>query len=241
MSPPQVQFPEPGSVYDEWVRNAFEETPWKRPEFEFSESRVKKLPRDSRPVIAPAEWNEELAEYLDELFSRPEFLAQRYSPDQLGTGFWFIFGVESSYCIHARQRDVSRSIKYSWIREIGTLYERLFATVCDESLGHLSESGGSSINGAVYMMWDMDCLPGRPDSSDPDSEAMADLVFEVLACALDLDQPACQESALHGLGHLHTWYPSRVRAVIQPRIAGRRFARRELIDYAKQAIEGAIQ
>ncbi|MFM9956682.1 MAG: hypothetical protein ACKVZJ_01290 [Phycisphaerales bacterium] len=222
------------------MRNAFEETPWKRPEFEFSESRVKKLARDRRPVIAPPVPNEELAEFLYEMFTTPAVLAERYSSDQLGAGFWFIFGVESSYCVHARQKDVTRSIKLAWIREIGTLYERLFANVCDDSLGHLSECGSNSVNGAVYMMWDMDCLPGRPDENDPDAEAMTNAVFEVLDRALEIDQAACQESALHGLGELHHWYPDRVRSVLRPRLQGRRFARSELADYAKQAIEGNV-
>ncbi len=72
----------------------------------------------------------------------------------------------------------------------------------------------------------------------PGHEHLIDPIFEVLEYALTSSHPACIESALHGLGHLHNHHPSRVEALIDGFLA--RAASSELISYAQEARKGRV-
>jgi len=51
---------------------------------------------------------------------------------------------------------------------------------------------------------------------------------------------ACQESALHGLGHLHYRAAKQVEAIVTSFLRENRSLRPELLDYAKRARAGYI-
>jgi hypothetical protein len=87
------------------------------------------------------------------------------------------------------------------------------------------------------MLWDMDgieCPAIRGDSE------MLDASLSVFAFALELDHPACQESALHGLGHLALHNGEKTTPIIRDYL---RFRKPDevLRDYAKNAISGYVQ
>jgi hypothetical protein len=62
-----------------------------------------------------------------------------------------------------------------------------------------------------------------------------------MADVLALDSVACQESALHGLGHWQAAYPHVVEATIDRFLAARPRARPELVAYARGARAGCVQ
>jgi hypothetical protein len=69
-------------------------------------------------------------------------------------------------------------------------------------------------------------------------------VLKVLEYALRLNNPACLESALHGLGHLQVYAPDRVQSIIQNLIV--RYATQakhlpELLLYVDNASSGCVQ
>jgi hypothetical protein len=228
-------------TFEEWVINAFMGKPWMREEY---------FGGEKRPSGSPftAAWGDYycpnaaiLAEYMARLFEQPEYLAQEYTAEQLDAAFWFIFGVQSSYCITAREPEVPIRLQIRWVIAIKNLYARLFASVCSEHLGHLNETNGHPLNSAVYMMWDMDCLEGAALFPEKNGGMLVEPVFEVLRHALGLRHAASQESALHGLSHLHWAHPQRVERTIDEYLARGGAARPELIDYAITAREGNVQ
>jgi hypothetical protein len=52
---------------------------------------------------------------------------------------------------------------------------------------------------------------------------------------------ACQESALHGLGHWRDAYRQRVEAIVDAFLRGAKGAPAELLHYARQARAGHVQ
>jgi hypothetical protein len=89
------------------------------------------------------------------------------------------------------------------------------------------------------MWWE--CCPLGCPSIYPDAGRLTPLVIDVLETILALPSPACQESALHGLGHLSYGNQSRVHAIIDCFLSDRG----EAIDprlrtYAVAAREGRV-
>ena len=62
----------------------------------------------------------------------------------------------------------------------------------------------------------------------------------VMKQVLALDSVACQESALHGLGHWQMDYPECVRNAIDEFLARSKDARSELLAYAERVRTGYI-
>src|SRR5581483_9708641 len=97
------------------------------------------------------------------------------------------------------------------LRLIPTLYRALFVPRCTERLGHLSEQDGR-LDMICYMFWDVACFGGPP--GDREGNLFEDSVLEVLEDVLELPHAACQESAVHGLGHRIARHPERAPAVL---------------------------
>lgn len=62
------------------------------------------------------------------------------------------------------------------------------------------------------MWWDLIPLLFEPGESS--KEAISKAALEVMEATLGLDSIACQESALHGLGHWELFYPTEVVAIV---------------------------
>jgi hypothetical protein len=112
----------------------------------------------------------------------------------------------------------------------------LLAPRCSPALGHLSEPG-APLNGPTYMWWDG--FPALATPDDPDREVVDAAELACLQRVLALDSAACQEAALHGLGHWAGREP-RSTTIIDAYLEGGRAARPELLDYARAARTGCI-
>ena len=64
--------------------------------------------------------------------------------------------------------------------------------------------------------------------------------LETMAEILQFDSIACQESALHGLGHWHRMFPQAVESAIDEYISLHPEARPELLTYARSARCGCV-
>lgn len=77
----------------------------------------------------------------------------------------------------------------------------------------VAKSNLGKMDSFYWMWWDMvlhtDVLRDAPSS---DTKAIVEAIYQALLKILALDHPACQWSALHGLGHLP--HP-KVRATVQ--------------------------
>jgi hypothetical protein len=88
------------------------------------------------------------------------------------------------------------------------------------------------------MWWDVFPTQGRPADlaySEVDAELLA-----VMKQVLALDSLACQESALHGLGHWQEHYAAVAAKTIDEFLARRGSMRPELRAYAEDARQGHV-
>ena len=89
------------------------------------------------------------------------------------------------------------------------------------------------------MWWDVMPLAALSKPSAPDPRH--DACLAVMRGALALPNLACQESALHGLGHWARAYPEFTAATIDAYLAANSKLRPELLRYANSARAGCVQ
>lgn len=177
--------------------------------------------------------------YLTQLFSDPRRSVQGFSDEQLNQGFWFLLHPSGCDEIEAFfDADVPWQVRQRGLEAIFTLFEQLFAERCNDRLSHLDERGTRPLNSICYMWWDLftDRGPEAAHSQAPFER----VALEVLSRILALKSQACQESALHGLGHFHNSRPGRVERVIDDYLARNPKLRLQLRDYARNAREGDV-
>jgi len=186
----------------------------------------------------------DIAIYLTRLFENPAFIADRYTDEQIARGTWYIFGTATWYMHGVIHGDVPPDLQIRCVRGITKMYTDLYDKVC----GKRGRSPGGAklrtkVDGAVYMMWDMDCLAGIhsiPHLIEPGIEIMESVLRQCRTTA-------CRMSALHAIGHYVQEHHKPA-----PRIAGRfralidEFAQRpdvpdHLRKYAMEAREGQVQ
>ncbi|MCW5768956.1 MAG: hypothetical protein KIT19_09750 [Phycisphaeraceae bacterium] len=193
-----------------------------------------------------------LTTYLTQLFESPSFVAKRYTDKQIAQATWFIFGHGSCYIGDMRRGDIPPELQVRCVRSITTLYTDMFDRVCgrhgtdpDSDLRDSVE-----VDGAVYMMWDMDNLEGMvmfPEKGPHLVEPGIEVLEHVL---LRCRTSACRVSALHGIGHIYGIHSysgdgdkaiaARLRAIVDA-FMDRDDLPEWLREYAAHAREGAVQ
>ena len=188
------------------------------------------------PDIAP----ELSVRYLRKLFTESKDLLGQYSNLQLKWGFWYIIDCGlSSELVSLLDKSVPLQEKLETIESIYLLYKECFFERCAGALSHLGESKENPLNVLCYMWWDVAPLPataGKIDNKEIDASCL-----EVMCKALTLDNDACRESALHGLGHAKLYYPVEVERMLSDFIAENPKLRKELMQYARSARVGVVQ
>jgi hypothetical protein len=125
------------------------------------------------------------------------------------------------------------------IKSIYRLYCDCFDMRCAEVLGHLSETTNNPLNQICYMLWDVSPISYLGDRKN--KEQLYDAMIDVLEDCLSLNNPACVESALHGLGHLYGVSKDRIESVITSKLRSKVIASPSLKSYAEQAMRGRVQ
>jgi hypothetical protein len=121
------------------------------------------------------------------------------------------------------------------------VYEKLYARHCDPVLSSMmfkEDVNGNPLNNTCYMWWDN--LPLYGKSGDPLREQLDQPILEVMAKTLQLNHMACQEGALHGLGHWKWNYPEFVEATIDRFLEANPDLHPALRNYALAARTGQI-
>jgi hypothetical protein len=212
-----------------WIEHVFgHEVPFYQPAWYFAP--------DAPDWIAPAD--EKIA-YLTRLFRDPgpplEFLAD----SQISQGLYYLIdngGGDHLDCL--RTRTVPFAARRDCIASFGMLFDKLFAPRCAPVLGHCDEAGAKPLNTICYMWWDT--LPAVAAPDDPQCAELNGVALEVMAACLALDNIACQESALHGLGHWREQFPDDVARIIDAYLARPVTRRPEIVGYAKAARSGCV-
>jgi hypothetical protein len=186
---------------------------------------------DPAPAVA--------VDYLTCLFSDPEPALQWFSDCQIAQGLTYLMNTSATgdngwlYSTSVPGKDRKRCLEAN-----ETLFAKLFAPRCTPHLGHLSEESDNPLNGVCYMWWDGFPAIALPD--DPDRAMLHEAAVRTMARILQLDSLACQESALHGLGHWHRDRPADVERVVDRFLATGNAADARLLPYAQAARCGCV-
>lgn len=117
----------------------------------------------------------------------------RYSDSQVKLGIQHIICCTCGNVAYTLSTKATpKPLRADVVDSISTLYADCFTPRCAPVLGHLDEPGHNPINSVCYMFWDI----------SPFLSGNRATVLSVLESALNSPNRACQESALHGLGHL---------------------------------------
>ena len=182
---------------------------------------------------------EQELEYLTRLFSDPIGTVEGLSDEEIGVGLWSVLdsgGAGTALALNDATLPLDARI--TCVHQIRTLYRELFVPRCAERLGHLSEQGGR-LEMICYMFWDVAVFGGPP--GEREGNLFEDAVLDVLEDTLYLEHAACQESAIHGLGHRVSRHPERAPAVLDRWLRNGPLRDLRLRPYAEAARTGCIQ
>ncbi|HEX6381597.1 MAG TPA: hypothetical protein VF180_10175 [Acidimicrobiia bacterium] len=182
---------------------------------------------------------EQELEYLTRLFSDPIGTVEGLSDEEIGVGLWSVLdsgGAGTALALNDATLPLDARI--ACVHQIRTLYRELFVPRCAERLGHVSEQGGR-LEMICYMFWDVAVFGGPP--GERAGSLFEDAVLDVLEDTLYLEHAACQESAIHGLGHRVSRHPERAPAILDRWLRTGPIRDARLRIYAEAARTGCIQ
>lgn len=182
--------------------------------------------------------------FLSQLFESPAVLSTRCTTEELAWLIHALLDDGSGYVHGVRDPRVPTALQVRWIRSIAPLYTDLFDSVCHDNGPVSNPRGGPTINGVVFMIWDLGL---HYVFRLPEFSHLAEPAIDVLQTILTrCTRIACQESALHGIGHgiQSSWHHS-ARIPCLKMLVDEFLQRNDLADsvraYALQAREGAVQ
>jgi len=178
-------------------------------------------------------------QFLTRAFENAATLFEPYSDGQLNQGLWYLASNAcSNHMFALLAESVPWPARQRCLRSMSALYAQCFAARCLPALGHLDEQPASPLNSVCYMWWDI--LPIAGQAGAPTQLAFDQECLQVMTAALALRHEACQESALHGLGHWASQYPKPVAAAVDAYLARSPALRDPLRQYALAAKRGMV-
>ena len=134
--------------------------------------------------------------------------------------------------------DVAIEDRVRCVEAVASLFAQLFVPRSTPHLSHLSETEAGSLNGVCYMWWDG--FPCLALASDPNLPRMQETALRTMARILGFKSIACQESALHGLGHWQRGHDRQVSAIIDGFLEANPDLDTRLVSYANAARCGCV-
>ena len=180
------------------------------------------------------------AQFIAETFERAGDLLTRFSDAQLNQALYYLISAGTSdYMFALTNTRVPWPSRQRALRSFVPLFEQVMAARCSPHLFHLNEQPANPLNAVCYMWWDVIPFHGKPQ--DPDRTEFDAEVLSILVRLLAIPHDACRESALHGLGHWQLDYPETAGKLIDEFLQRSPNLRPELLSYARQARNGAVQ
>ena len=179
------------------------------------------------------------ADYVTRLFEDPVYALEGFTDAEINKGLWYLISPglgEHMLCLD--DSSLAISARVACVRSCQSLFRKLFEPRCSAHLSHRNEEGSNPLNSICYMWWDIMPVYGGPRPND--RTALHEAALESMETVLALDSVACQESALHGLGHWHSAFPARTEAAIDRFITNSQSSRADLIMYARNARCGCV-
>jgi hypothetical protein len=177
-------------------------------------------------------------EYMTRLFSDPAERLSKFTDAQLDQGFWYLLSI-GGIMSELNNEVIPLSSRIACIQSFVPLFSKLFKLRCTDHLGHMSQPEAGALNSSCYMWWDI--FPLHRQSKLASVKACEEVSLIVMQEILNVESIPCQESALHGLGHLQMYYPDQVKLIIEEFISINKSNSSDLLLYAKYAAIGQIQ
>ncbi len=175
--------------------------------------------------------NSETLAHVTQLFRNAGALLVPYSDTQVGKGLDALINEMNSPLYALRDTDQPHATCQACLKSIYHVYKEVFAVRCPELLSHNLKG---ELGFVCFMWWDIFPLYS---GARPELDAT---VLTVMERTLALPHIACQEAALHGLGHWHRANPARVHGIIDTFLASQKRHRPELVSYAQTARRGMV-
>jgi len=216
-------------TYHDWLEHAFgHEVRFQQAAWFFDHDRDW---WDPEPAVALA--------YLTRLFESPEPFIFEYSDSQIAQGLTYLVNTSASGDHRwFSSTEVPIESRVHCLEAITSSFAQLFVPRCTPHLSHLSETDAGPLNGVCYMWWDE--FPCLALAGDPNRPMMQEAALCTMARILVFQSPACQESALHGLGHWQRDHDRQVCAIIDGFLAANPDIDPRLIGYANAARHGCV-
>jgi hypothetical protein len=213
--------------FKHWIRYTFEFLP-----HEFD---------NIKPDVEPGDWDEKTdVEYMGRLFAAPVESTQGYTDAQINRGLWLLINESGSDLYYIFDRELPLDLRIKVVQDMYVVFEQLFLPRCtsarsayQKKVDHLNP-----LNSVCYMWWDIS--PFYAKSGQGEREFFDSYCLEVMQKTLALDSIACQESALHGLGHWASAYPEFVEPTIDAFLQRQPNIEPELREYALAARWGGV-
>jgi hypothetical protein len=217
-------------LYRKWIEFVFErpETPngW------YFDLEIEPFEAEASPQL--------IIELVTQTFLQAEKDLGRFSNSQVAAGLNYVFNNSCSNLVfELKAQSLPLANRLKFLESIESLYQHCYRKRCVEALGHRNEGISDPLNLSCYMLWDVTPLMYWED--DPQRKALYSGVVLLLERCLNIPHEACIESALHGLGHVHSYAPEEVEEAIDGWLRRSSQHRNELIQYAKAARVGNVQ
>ncbi|MGA9723835.1 MAG: hypothetical protein WBQ86_15360 [Candidatus Binatus sp.] len=182
-------------------------------------------------------------EFVTKLFENPLAYLSGYSDEQINQGVYIIVNTSSSdhFC-GLVEGDVDLALRRMCIRSLENLSREVFAPRCSDDVWIYTKP----MNEICDLLWDMVVRGVETTERNPDGTLRSvrepDLdkeILDTLARILATPSIACQQSALHGLGHLVD-YAGLGSNVIQQYLDEHPDLRSDLREYALNALVGRV-
>ncbi|RIK74204.1 MAG: hypothetical protein DCC68_23505 [Planctomycetota bacterium] len=140
-------------------------------------------------------------------------IVDAYGEEATAEAIEYLYGDASGQVYWCVLDESLGSLRVDFIRSIKSLYTDCFLPRCSRYYSHIDQGPEAlrPLNGVCYMLWDLgvECPALNGDLE------MLDASLDVLSFALALPSVACQESALHGLGHLAYKHNERTMPIVE--------------------------
>jgi len=176
--------------------------------------------------------------FLTRLFAEGATVLECYHDDQIAQG---LTGLVNTMAVGDQpwMRDpvTPAEARAAVWNAVAVFFGDVLAPRCVPELGHVATEAASPLNTVTYMWWES--FPGFTNPDDPGRALVDDAELAALERILELDSAACQEAALHGLGH---WVrqEGRCEAIVDRYLASGKAAMPELVAYAEAARCGCV-
>lgn len=179
--------------------------------------------------------------FMESLLAKPKTDLEPFSDDQIGQGLNFIFNNSCSNLSHDfKDAAVLFERREKVLRSLFNLFKDVLDVRCEHKTAAFSQEKSSYLNGICYMFWDVTPLSVWSGFPKIEKRGYDEAMIAVMAQCLTLDNPACVESALHGLGHAVTILPKMAIPVIDEFLKKHKNKGRILLNYAEMARTGMI-